>query len=61
MIDPRFNAGRASFESTRVAAFAVLGSLNAGESPAAVAVDYGLSQEEVSVLHDHRQWVSAFA
>lgn len=61
VIDPRFNAGRASFESTRVAAFAVLGSLDAGESPAAVAVDYGLSEEEVSALHVHRQWVSAFA
>ncbi|WP_454165370.1 hypothetical protein [Gordonia iterans] len=61
VIDPRFNAGRASFESSRVAAFAVLGSLDAGEHPKSVAIDFGLSDEEVSALYDQRQWVSEFA
>ncbi|WP_431816891.1 DUF433 domain-containing protein [Gordonia jacobaea] len=61
LIDPRFNAGRPSFPKSRVAAFAVLGSLEAGESVKSVAEDFGVTVEEVSAVNEHSQWISRFA
>ncbi|RPA06195.1 hypothetical protein EEB19_10040 [Gordonia sp. OPL2] len=61
VMDPRFNAGRPSLPSSRVAAFAVLGSLEAGEPTRDIAGDYGISTEEVNAINERRLWISRFA
>ncbi|BDD80290.1 putative antitoxin VapB45 [Tsukamurella pulmonis] len=61
VMDPSFNAGRPTFERTRTAAFAVLGSLEAGDAPAIVAHDYGLTAEEVSAVEHRKDWLAEFA
>lgn len=61
VMDPQFNAGRPSFERSRVAAFAVAGALEAGEPPEGVAMDFGLSREEVNAVDEHRAWLTRFA
>lgn len=61
VMDPHFNAGRPSFENSRVPAFAILGSLDAGDPPQVIAADFGISDEEVNAINERRLWVSKFA
>lgn len=61
VMDPRFNAGRLSLEATRTPAFAVLGALEAGERPAYIADDYGISIEEVAAIDDNRELLAEIA
>ncbi|UYF92429.1 DUF433 domain-containing protein [Rhodococcus aetherivorans] len=60
-IDPRFNAGRPSFERNRIPVFAVLGALRAGEPSAVVASDYDLSAEEVHAVEVAPKWLTEVA
>ncbi|BDY31446.1 Putative antitoxin VapB45 [Mycolicibacterium mageritense] len=61
VMDPLFNAGRPSLESTRTPAFAVLGALEAGEHPALIADDYSITIEEVAAIERHREWLAEVA
>lgn len=60
-IDPRFNAGRMTFERNRVPVFAVVGSLRGGDSVDEVMQQYGLTLQEVAAVDEHREWASAAA
>lgn len=60
-IDPRFNAGRMSFARNHVPLFAVAGLLRAGEPPATVAQEYGLSSAEVRSVEEHLEWLATAA
>ena len=61
VIDPRFNAGRMSFERNRVPVFAVAGSLEAGEPLDEVADMYHLTQDEVGAVDEWRDWLEVAA
>ncbi|REF24616.1 DUF433 domain-containing protein [Calidifontibacter indicus] len=61
VIDPRFNAGRMSFERNRVPLFAVVGSLQGGDSVDEVMQQYGLTLQEVAAVDEHRAWAAAAA
>lgn len=56
-IDPRFNAGRMSFESNRVPVFAVADALEAGESIDAVSDSFGLDRAAIAEVSKLLQWV----
>ncbi|MGN6413746.1 DUF433 domain-containing protein [Flexivirga sp.] len=60
-IDPRFNAGRMSFERTRTPLFAVADLLSAGETPREVANDFGLSAAEVEMVQANLAWLESAA
>lgn len=61
VIDPRFNAGRMTFVRNRVPVFAVLGSLQGGDSIDEVMQEYGLTLQEVAVVDEHRKWAARAA
>lgn len=61
VIDPRFNAGRMTFTRTRVPVFAVLGSLQGGDSVDEVMQQYGLTLQEVAAVDEHREWAAKAA
>lgn len=61
VIDPRFNAGRMSFARNRVPLFAVVGSLQGGDSVDEVMQQYGLTLQEVAAVDGHRAWAAAAA
>lgn len=61
VIDPRFNAGRMTFERNRVPVFAVLGSLQGGDSVDEVMQQYGLTLQEVAAVDEHREWAAKAA
>lgn len=61
VIDPRYNAGRMSFKRNRVPVFAVIGSLQGGDSVDEVMQQYGLTLQEVAAVDEHRLWASAAA
>lgn len=54
-----FNAGRPSFPSNRVPAFAVLGELQAGGAVGEVAKSYNLSEDEVRAVADTTEKVQS--
>jgi hypothetical protein len=56
-IDPRFNAGRVSFIRNRVPLFAVAGALEGGDHPVVVQHDYGLTDDEMAVVDENRDWL----
>lgn len=60
-IDPRFNAGRMSFERNRIPLFIIAGALEAGEPPRHVAADYGLTVDEVQEVDSAREWLAQVA
>lgn len=60
-IDPRFNAGRMSFERNRVPLFAIAGALDAGERLDDVAREYELTTDEVAEVDGARRWLAAVA
>ena len=59
-IDPRFNSGRPSF-ANKVPAFAVVGSLRAGESSVEVAAQYGLPPTQVMAVERNLDWLELAA
>jgi len=61
VIDPRFNAGRMTFARNRVPVFAVLGSLQGGDSVDEVMEQYGLTLQEVAAVDEHREWAAKAA
>jgi len=61
VIDPRFNAGRMTFVRNRVPVFAVIGSLEGGDSVDEVMQQYGLTLQEVAVADEHREWAAKAA
>ncbi len=60
-IDARFSAGRMSFVRNRVPLFAVAGGLLAGDSPQAVAADYGLTAAEIALVESNLEWIKEAA
>ena len=61
VVDPRFNAGRMTFERNRVPVFAVVGSLRGGDSVDEVMQQYGLTLQEVAAVDEHLEWAAAAA
>ncbi|HET7305019.1 MAG TPA: DUF433 domain-containing protein [Segeticoccus sp.] len=61
VIDPRFNAGRMTFVRNRIPVFAVLGSLQGGDSVEEVMQQYGLTLQEVAAVDEHREWAAKAA
>ena len=60
-IDPRFNAGRMALARNRVPIFAVVGSLQGGDSIDEVMQQYGLTLQEVAAIDEHREWAATAA
>lgn len=61
VIDPRFNAGRWTFERSKVPLFAVAGALQAGEPTVEVAEMYRLDLDEVGLVERHLERVAEAA
>lgn len=61
VIDPRFNAGRMTFVRNRVPVFAVLGSLDGGDSVDEVIQQYRVTIQEVAAVDQHREWAAKAA
>lgn len=61
VIDPRFNAGRMTFTRNRVPVFAVVGSLEGGDSVDEVMQQYRLTLQEVAAVDEHREWAAQAA
>lgn len=61
VIDPTMNAGRMYFTRTGVPLFVVAGALRAGERPALIADDFGLTWDEVTEVESNLGWLEAVA
>lgn len=61
VIDPRFNAGRMMFEDSGVPLFAVAGMLRAGEMPAVIADEFGISGTQIAAIKANLSWLSEAA
>jgi len=60
-IDPRFNAGRMHFARNKVPVFVVADLLRAGELPAAVQHDFGLTRQEIRSVQRELDWLEKVA
>lgn len=60
-IDPRFSSGRMRFTRTGIPVFAIAGVLEAGDPPEMVAAEYGLTGDEVRLVHERLPWLSEAA
>lgn len=61
VIDPRFNAGRMSFQRNRVPLYAVAGSLKAGATVEECVTDYHLTVDEVRLVEQQLEWLGTAA